>query len=612
MSRTRLFLFGLILLLIFLGGRLLWLQLIEHAAYKRLADENAARIIPILAPRGIIFDRYGKVLLKNRPVFSVYLLQHLLPEDKKERDRIFYKLSAILSIPKEEVEETLQEKKIPAFEGVKIAAEVPPAIFSRLMEENLPGVEVIVYPLRYYPYRTSLVHVLGYVAESSPEELKSLAEEGYRLGDLLGKDGVEKVYDKYLRGVSGGKKIEVNAYGRPIRIKEIKEPLPGNNLRLTIDLDLQLAAEEALKDYEGAVVVLNPKNGEILALASHPAYDPNKKWREISQRNHPFMNRALTGYPPGSTFKVITLSAALEEGKVNLEEIFNCPGYYRLGTRLAKCWRSWGHGRLQVLEGLVWSCDIVFYELGKRLGPDLIKKYAAAYGLGEKSGVDLTQEKRGFIPTAAWKKERFKEDWYDGDSINIGIGQGFISVTPLQMAALYGTLGTGKRYAPFVVSQIMNKNGKILYGARPRQVGEVPLKVSNLALIRQALNDVVLRGTGVAAYIPGLPAAGKTGTAQNPGLPHAWFSAYAPADDPEIVVCAFVVHGEHGDRAPAYVTRDILRWYREHRLTRKIEEVPRPPQYILHGQTKEWYHPQPIKKIPEGESGEENVIEEEE
>lgn len=601
--------FGLAMLFVFLGGRLIWLQLLDHSSYKQVADENAARIIPILAPRGIIYDRNGKVLLKNRPVFSVYVLQHLLPEEEAERDRIFLRLSSILHLSPEEIKKTIADKKIPAFEGIKIKTEVTPAVFSRLLEENFPGVEVIVTPLRTYPYKTNLAHVLGYVAEIEPEELKDLADQGYRLGDLLGKDGVEKVYDQYLRGISGGKKIEVNAYGRPIRIKEIKEPVPGNNLKLTIDLDLQLAAEEALKGYEGAVVVLDPKTGEILALASHPAYDPNRRWEEISRRNHPFMNRALSGYPPGSVFKVITLSAALEEGKIDLSEVINCPGYYRLGTRIAKCWREWGHGKLQGMEGLVWSCDIVFYELGKRLGPDLIKKFAAAYGLGERSGVDLTQEKRGFIPTAAWKKERFKEDWYEGDSINIGIGQGFISVTPLQMAALYATLGTGKRFAPFVVSQVLDKKGKVIFNNQPRQVGEAPLKPANLALIRQALTDIVLRGTGVAAYVPGLPAAGKTGTAQNPGLPHAWFTSFAPTDDPEIAIAAFVAHGEHGDRASAYVTRDILKWYKEHRLSRKIEEVERPPQYILHGKTKQWYRPLPETKKEEVE---EIIIEDEE
>lgn len=601
--------FGLVLLFAFLGSRLFWLQLIDHSSYKQLADENAARIIPIHAPRGIIYDRHGKVLLKNRPVFSVYVLQHLLPEAGAERDQIFARLAAILKISPEDIKQAIADRKLPAFEGIKIASEVSPAIFSRLLEENLPGVEVIVTPLRTYPYKTNLVHVLGYVAEIEPEELKDLADQGYRLGDLLGKDGVEKVYDQYLRGISGGKKIEVNAFGRPIRIKEIKEPVPGNNLKLTIDLDLQLAVEDALKGYEGAVVVLDPKTGEILALASHPAYDPNRSWEEISQHNHPFMNRALSGYPPGSAFKVVTLSAALEEGKIDLSEVINCPGYYRLGVRIAKCWREVGHGRLTVIEGLVWSCDIVFYELGKRLGPDLIKKFAAFYGLGEKSGVDLTQEKRGFIPTAAWKKERFKEDWYDGDSINIGIGQGFISVTPLQMASLYATLGSGKRFAPFVVSQVLDKKGKVLFSNQPRLVGEAPLKPANLALIRQALADIVLRGTGVAAYVPGLPAAGKTGTAQNPGLPHAWFASFAPADDPEIAIAAFVVHGEHGDRAPAYVTRDILKWYKEHRLSRKIEEVERPPQYILHGKNKEWYRPLPETKKEEVE---EIIIEDEE
>jgi len=441
--------------------------------------------------------------------------------------------------------------------------------------------------------------VLGYIGEVEPEELAALKESGYRMGDLLGKDGVEKSYDQYLRGMAGGKKIEVDAFGRSTRVIETLEPVPGNDVKLTLDLDLQLAVEKALGRSEGAVVVLNPKTGEILALASHPAYDPGKVEKYVGQRDHPFMNRALSPYPPGSIFKVITLTAALEQGLTGLKETFYCPGYYKLGTRIAACWRAMGHGRISPIEALVWSCDVVFYELGKRLGPDIIHSFAQKYGLGERTEIDLPQEKRGFIPTSAWKKEALKEDWYDGDSINIGIGQGFVQVTPLQMAEVYATVATGARMAPYVVKEVVGKDGKVIYSAEQKKLGEAPLSSANLALIRQALTDVIWRGTGVGAYVPGLPAAGKTGTAQNPGLPHAWFICYAPTDDPELVISAFVVHGQHGDQVTARIAREILTWYKENRLTRKIEEKPRPGQYILHGQYRESYRPVQVLETPE-------------
>ena len=590
MSRVNFFLAVFVLLFFVLFSRLFFLQVLNGNYYSKAADDNAARVNPILAPRGIIFDRNHKILLKNRPEFSVYMIPHFMPKEKK--DGVFTLLGELLSAPKEEIERRFYEKKTPLFEGVLIATDVSPAVVTRIEEQrpNLPGVEVICFPMRAYPHPGAASHVLGYIAEIGPTELKDLQSRGYRQGDIIGKDGVEKNYDEYLRGVSGGKKIEVDAFGRPIRVKEIIEPTNGKDVVLTIDLDLQLQVEKSLANNEGAVVVLNPKTGEILAMASHPYYDAGKKWEDISQNNHPFMNRALSGYPPGSIFKVVTLSAALEEGKTNENEILYCPGYYTLGRRTAKCWLASGHGRISPIEGLTWSCDVVFYELGRRLGPDLIKKYAQIYGLGEKTGIDLPQEKRGFIPTADWKKTRFGENWYDGDSINIGIGQGFIQVTPLQMAVMYGMIGTGKRFKPYVVKEILDGNGKKEYEAKPELIAQLTLSLRNQILLRQALHDVVWRGTGIAAYVPGLPAAGKTGTAQNPGLPHAWFVCYAPYNDPEIVIASFVAHGEHGDRVTAHIAGDILKWYKENRLKQKINEEARPDQYIVHGSSRIPYH----------------------
>ncbi|KAF0133747.1 MAG: mrdA [Candidatus Saganbacteria bacterium] len=606
MTRSRFFFSLFFILFIFYCMRFAYLQVIQGGSYKNLADENAARTNPILAQRGIVFDRSDKIMVKNRPIFSVYIIPHYTKSLK--RKEIFARLGSIFSVSKEEIERRYLEKKSTIFEGVLIAADVPLSIVSKIEEEkkDLPGVEVICYPMRSYPYPGYAAHVLGYIAEISPKELELLSSRGYRLGDLIGKDGVEKIYDGQLRGISGGKRYQVDAFGRPVKIEKIIEPVIGKNMKLTIDLELQEAVEKALGAKEGAVVVLNPNNGEILAMASHPNYYAGKKWEETSQYLHPFMNRAISGYPPGSIFKIVTLSAALEEKKVNASELFYCPGYYRIGKRIAKCWLESGHGRLSAIEGLVWSCDVVFYELGRRLGPDLINKYAKLYGLGEKTNIDLTQEKRGFVPTSAWKKTRFNENWFEGDSINLGIGQGFTQVTPLQMALAYGMVATGKRYKPYVVKEIFGEDGKKSYSAKPEIVAELPedLRIK----ITDALHNVVLRGTGVAAFIPGFEAAGKTGTAQNPGLPHAWFVCFAPYDKPEIVIASFVAHGQHGDQVTAYIARDVLRWYKENRFTGTSEKKERPGQYIMHGAQKTPYG---VRKKSKNEAEEDLTTEEE-
>ncbi len=574
-----LLLFGLIYL------RLVQLQLADHNKYKVLALENAAKTVREPAPRGVIYDRYGKVLLESQPVFSVRVLPYVLAKKSKaERTRILDLLGELLG-------EKL-EIKVSAPEPFVVKDNISLKTAVRVAEKGreLDGVVVGYHPVRFAPNNSVAAHLLGYVGEIEAEELKLLGSQGYRLGDIIGKDGVEKSYDKLVRGIDGGQKVEVDVHGTPLRILESLDSVPGPDVRLTLDLELQQAAEKALGEQEGAVVVMDPRNGQILAMANYPNYDPNlfsdeerkkKEFAKLKQQKHPFMNRALAINPPGSIFKVITFIAALEEGKVSTEEVFDCRGYYRVNRRVAKCWLEGGHGQLHVKEGLTWSCDIVFYELGKRLGPDLIAKYARRFGLGQKTGIDLPQEKRGNVPDRKWKEKYLHEAWYDGDSINYGIGQGFVLVSPLQMVSVYAELATGKRYKPYVVDEIRGRNGDIIYKAVPQVIDELRISEQNLDLVREALRDVIDRATGVAVRFAGVPAAGKTGTAENPGKAHAWFICYAPYEEPEVAIAAFVAHGEHGDKASAYIARDILKWYKVNRLAKEYEIKPYKGQYIL-------------------------------
>ena len=449
-------LFGLLFL------RLSQLQLAQYNKYSSLATENAAKTVPERAPRGIIYDRFGKVIVENRPVFSVRVLPYILAaKTRAERERILSQLEKLLG---EKI-----DFKVSATEPLLVKNNVPliTAIQIEEKSQELPGVVVTSRPVRLYPYENLASHLLGFVGEIEAKELNVMSRDGYRLGDIIGKDGVERVYDKLIRGRDGGKKVEVDVKGTPIRILESIDPQSGADMKLTIDLEMQKVAEAALRPYkEGAVVVMDVKKGEILAMASYPNFDPNVfadpfsnwKWENVDRGNHPFMNRALGIYPPGSIFKVITLAAALEEGKALPDEVMNCRGYYRVLNRYAKCWLEGGHGSITVKEGLTWSCDVVFYELGKRLGPDLIAKYATKFGLGSYSGIDLPQEKMGNVPTEKWKKKYLKEPWYDGDSINYGIGQGFLQVTPLQMAVVYGAIASGRIVKPYVVDEVKDEN----------------------------------------------------------------------------------------------------------------------------------------------------------
>ncbi|MCX5751182.1 MAG: penicillin-binding protein 2 [Candidatus Saganbacteria bacterium] len=545
--------------------RLFWVQVIEGPKYMHLAQRNAARVIPVVAQRGIIYDRYHKVIVTNRVDFGVYLLPHLI--DNNNKVQILNTVSRLTGVPVAEIENRLEIKKSRTFEPVLVKGDLSLQTVSHIEEEKEKFDAIVVrsQPVRSYPYGTAAAHVLGYVGEIDANELEQYKDEGYKLGDSIGKMGLEKLYDRYLRGEDGGQKLEIDVYGTPVRVIESNDPVPGNNLEITIDIELQREVERLLAGKNGGVVILDPISGEVLAMASSPTFDQKRLLASLKDPRHPFMNRAISAYPSGSIFKPITLISVLEEKLANPLEILFCPGFYMLGDHRANCWKLTGHGRISVFEGLVWSCDVVFYEMGRRAGPALLSNYAKIFGLGKETGIDLPQEKPGLVPDADWKQRVLKEKWYPGDSINFGIGQGYLQVSPLQMSVLYGALATGEKVRPFIVRNVKDPEGKVLLENKTK-VEKLSIKAEILKTVREALYAVVVRGTGRGAQVEGMSSAGKTGTAENPGLPHAWFLCWAPCDKPEIVVAAFVEHGQHGDQVTASIARGGLEWYKTHRF----------------------------------------------
>jgi len=572
--KTQISVIVMIIVFILFIGKLWQLQVIQYSDYRKLSLENTSRTIPTIAPRGIIYDRYDNVLVANRAVFSAYLFPGSV--NAEDLDEVLLTLSSLLDIPKWQIVQKINEEKRRPFEPVLVKDNISLNAVTALEEKRykLPGVVINTRPVRYYPHGDLAAHVLGFAGKITADELKLLRYKGYQLDDIIGKEGVESVYDEYLRGIDGGKQLEIDVYGRPIRTAGSLDPVPGKDIRLTIDLELQKVIENNLVGKRGCIIVMDPRNGEVLALSSSPSYAPNifaapldpKTWQRMDKEGHPFLNRALSTYPPGSIFKVVTLSSTLQENMFDLHDKLTCTGSFELGNRIAKCWMPGGHGKLDILEGLVWSCDVVFYRLGLINGPDLLSKYAKKYGLGTRTGIDLTGELPGFIPTDAWKRAVYGIPWVKGDSINMGIGQGFIQVTPIQMANVYAVIANGKRYVPHVLKEVFSREGETIYSYEIKQIGEMPISEDNHKMLKGALEDVIKRGTGIAAKVDGIPAAGKTGTAENPRRPHAWFICYAPTSEAQLVVASFIEEGEHGDRVTAYIARDVLTWYNNNRI----------------------------------------------
>lgn len=573
-------------LLSLLVGRLWYLQILHGDTMRMLSENNRVRLRRVQATRGSIVDRHGRVLVDSRPSFDAVLV----PEDARDLHATVETAAQFLGQSAAETEALIKEARgRPAFQEIVIKRDLDwqevVALESR--QRDLPGVSIRITPRRSYPHGESLAHVLGYVGEVSQEDLER--DRRYRPGDVVGKAGLEKVFEDRLRGINGGQQFEVDALGRELRVLREVEEVPGSRLSLTVDLDLQLAAEQALGDRVGAIVALDPRNGETLALVSKPSYDPNlfihgirsSDWKALT--NHPrkpLTNRAIQGqYPPGSTFKMIVAAAALEEGVVNPFTGITCGGGVTFGGHYFRCWRKGGHGNVDVHRALVMSCDTFFYLVGPRVGMDTIAKYARHFGLGAATGIGLEHERAGTVPDSAWKRKRFGKQWYAGETLSASIGQGYVTATPLQMATAVATLATGRRYRPQLVSKITEPDGQSFESFPPIEAERLPLRDSTLNQVREGLIGVVNEGngTGRRARLKDITVAGKTGTSQVVAIgarrlkaeelpwnhrDHAWFVAYAPAEDPVVAVAAMVEHADGGGGAVAApIVHDVLEAY---------------------------------------------------
>jgi len=449
---------------------------------------------------------------------------------------------------------------------------------------DLPGVAVSSIPVRYYPYDALACHLLGHLGEISPQELNQPAYSRYEMGGFVGKCGVEQTMELQLKGVDGGYQAEVDAAGYKISLMGQADPVPAHNVVLTIVADLQRTAEEALEDKPGAIVAIDPGSGRVLAMASSLTFNPNLFSRGISPQDwdglinnpeHPLMNRCIQStHPPGSTYKLITAAAALGEGLVGPDTSFLCGGSFRCGNRSYRCWKKSGHGKVGLMKGLVESCDVYFYNLGSLLGPDVLAKYARGFGFGLHTGIALSDEKSGFIPTSGWYQGRHGIPWQPGESLSIAIGQGSNQITPLQLVLAYTSIANGGiLYKPYCIDRVVTVEGEVVERFDPTVKGRVPLSRENIKLLRECLRAAVHSpsGTGWRARLPNVEVAGKTGTAQvislnrekssglgREFLDHAWFVAFAPYEKPRVTLAILIEHGGSGGRAAAPIAKEIL------------------------------------------------------
>jgi penicillin-binding protein 2 len=441
----------------------------------------------------------------------------------------------------------------------------------------LPGVSIQIEPKRNYPYGKMAAHVLGYVSEINSEELKSKGYKDYSPGDFIGKYGLEKNYENYLRGVDGEKRVEVDAIGREVRTLDIKESVPGNNLYLNIDMEIQTLAEKALESKKGGCIALETKTGAVIALVSRPSFDPNKfssgitkeDWKEVTtDKTHPLQNRVIQGrYPPGSVFKIVLALKALDVGILNERTNFLCRGSFPFGNRVFKCWKKGGHGNVAIHRGIVESCDVFFYNVGVRLGIDRIHAMADQIGLGKLTGIDLPGEKQGLVPSSEWKKKTFGEPWYEGETVSVSIGQGAVWLTPIQLAQLSSFVANeGVTFTPQIVNKIVSPEGKVIKAFDPVMNTDVKLKKEVINTVKEGMKGVVNEpsGTAYGSRIQNINMSGKTGTAQVASLEkgkllgdHAWFIAFAPAEAPSISICVLVEHGGHGSSVSAPIAKII-------------------------------------------------------
>jgi len=570
------------------------LQVREGESNSQLAERNRVKTVPVLAPRGKLLDRDGRVIVDNQAAFTLLLTRENLNLDHIDG------IAAGLHLDPAEVRARVKRfSSRPKYVPVVIKQELTPAeitfVESHRDANTYPEMELIQNQRRLYPKNGLAAHAIGYVGEVSEPELDTTEFAKYAQGAIVGKAGLERQYNDMLMGVDGERRVVVDSSGREREVLESTEATPGNSLQLTLDLDLQAVAELALQGQRGAVVALDPRSGEVLAMVSRPAFDPNafaahitnEYWKELTSGNdNPMLNRAIQAqFAPGSTFKPIMALAGLETGTIDDHDTFHCPGGATFFGRYFKCWQKRGHGTVNVHLGIVQSCDVFFYNLGNKLGIDNIAMYAEMAGIGKKTGIDLPGEAEGLMPSSKWKLRTQRQKWYAGETISVSIGQGAVTVTPLQLAAAIGGIVSGGNwFKPHMV--------KAAAALEPRHAD---LRAESVASIVSGMYGVVNEGgTGAAARIEGIEFSGKTGSAQrvsndlrksgvldaDEAKDNGWFVGFAPRQNPEIVVAVLLEGGEHGALA-APVARDVIKSYFDKKLRISQTSPAQPPLALL-------------------------------
>ena len=575
-------------------ARLWFLQIKKGDEYSKLSESNRIRIQKTQAPRGNILDRHGRIIITNRPYFNLVWTR----EDAPDPDDVVRQLSLILDEDISNLLTRIREASgQPRYMPILLKEDIDwkTLVYIENHHFELPGVRVEAVPSRDYLYGNLASHLIGYLGQISKKELQSPEYRNYEGGDPVGKMGIEKLYEKELRGEKGHRYLEVDVHGFEQQELTQQNPLPGNDLQLTLDIDLQRTAEKALEGFGGAVVTMEVDTGKLLTLASSPPLQleefiggiSQKAWKaHLEDPLHPLIDKTIQGqYPPGSTYKIVTALAGLAENVITPQTISYCSGSMTLHGRRYGCWKRSGHGAVNLKRALAESCDVYFYQVGQKLGVDTLAAYAESLGLGNKTGIVLANEKAGLVPTSLWKKQRKNESWQEGETLSVSIGQGFNLTTPLQVCRMTAAMvNGGKLYRPQVIEAIRDPDGSTITKFEPELLGEIFGTSQHRELIMDGLISAVnnKHGTGGNAKLDTITVGGKTGTAQvvrmkkflsmpEDELPrkyrdHAWFTCFAPAEDPKIVITVLVEHGGHGGSAAAPIAKKVLEEYFKEQL----------------------------------------------